>query len=61
MATDSDRSGCPGTENDDGDHYFCLPKTSGASTDLAKVFERAVETLTAHSRLIKLPDESKTA
>ncbi|MFV2063683.1 MAG: TadE/TadG family type IV pilus assembly protein [Chloroflexota bacterium] len=54
MATDSDRSGCPGTENDDGDHYFCLPKTSGASTDLSKIFKKAVASLTAYSRLVNV-------
>jgi len=52
MATDSDKSGCPGTENDDDDHYFCLPKTSGASTDLSEVFKKAVTSLTSHSRLV---------
>ena len=52
MATDSEANGCPGTENDDEDHYFCLPKTTGASTDLSDVFKRAVESLTAHSRLV---------
>jgi hypothetical protein len=53
MATNSaNDAGCPGTENSDGDHYFCLPKTSGASTDLAQVFQVAVQTLTGHSRLV---------
>ncbi len=52
MATDSQNNGCPGTENNDDDHYFCLPKTSGASTDLSDVFQRAVATLTGHSRLV---------
>jgi len=56
MATDSDKSGCPGTENDDGDHYFCLPKTAGASADLSEVFQKAVQTLTGHSRLVKIDD-----
>jgi len=47
MATDSSKDGCPGTENDDGDHYYCLPKTSGASADLSDVFKKAVATLTS--------------
>ena len=29
MATDSVDAGCPGNSNDDGDHFFCLPKSSG--------------------------------
>jgi hypothetical protein len=52
MATDSKNNGCPGTENDDDDHYFCLPKTSGASADLSEVFKKAVTSLTSHSRLV---------
>ena len=44
MATDSSNdNGCPGSENDDGDNYFCLPKTSGASTDLSEVFKKQEE------------------
>ena len=55
MATDSVKDGgCPGTENSDGDNYFCLPKTSGASTDLADVFQVAVAQLTGHSRLVNV-------
>jgi hypothetical protein len=54
MATDSSNNGCPGTENDDDDHYFCLPKTSGASADLSEVFQKAVTTLTSHSRLVNV-------
>ncbi len=54
MATDSTNDGCPGPENDDDDHYFCLPKTSGASTDLSDVFKKAVEQLTGHSRLVNV-------
>ena len=55
MATNSaNDNGCPGTENDDGDNYFCLPKTSGASTDLSDVFKRAVEQLSGHSRLVNV-------
>jgi hypothetical protein len=57
MATDSVKDGgCPGTENDDGDHYFCLAKTAGASTDLSKIFQKAVASMVAHSRLIKIPE-----
>lgn len=53
MATDSTNdNGCPGTENDDGDNYFCLPKTAGASTDLSEVFKKAVAQLSGHSRLV---------
>ena len=53
MASDSaNDNGCPGTENDDGDNYFCLPKTSGASTDLSEVFKKAVAQLSGHSRLV---------
>ena len=33
MATNSVDNGCPGTSNDDGDHFFCVPKTSGASAE----------------------------
>lgn len=55
MATDSANDhGCPGTENDDGDNYFCLPKTTGASTDLSDVFKKAVAQLSGHSRLVNV-------
>jgi hypothetical protein len=55
MASDSaNDNGCPGTENDDGDNYYCLAKTSGASADLSDVFEKAVTQLTSHSRLVKV-------
>ena len=55
MATASaNDNGCPGTENDDGDNYFCLPKTSGASTNLSDVFKKAVEQLSGHSRLVNV-------
>jgi hypothetical protein len=55
MATNSKNdNGCPGTENDDGDNYFCLPKTSGASTDLSDVFKKAVAQLSGHSRLVNV-------
>jgi hypothetical protein len=51
--------GCPGTgdptTNTDGDHFFCLPKTAGASTSLASVFQAAAAQLaTGGARLIEL-------
>jgi hypothetical protein len=53
MATDSIKDGgCPGTENSDGDNYYCLPKSTGASADLSDVFRTAVTSLTGHSRLV---------
>lgn len=56
MATDSlDDNGCPGTENDDGDHYFCLPKSAGASTNLADLFKQAATSLVGGTKLIQLP------
>ena len=56
MATDSlDDNGCPGTENDDNDHYFCLPKSSGASTNLAELFKQAANALAGGTKLIQLP------
>jgi hypothetical protein len=57
MATSSvNDGGCPGTENDDGDHYFCLPKTPNETPDLSAVFQRAVTQLVGHSRLVKVDD-----
>ncbi len=56
MATSSVAdNGCPGTENDDGDHYFCVPKSTGASADLSDVFKTAASSLAQGSRLIQLP------
>jgi hypothetical protein len=56
MATSSaDDNGCPGTENEDGDHYFCVPKTSGASADLSNAFKTAAAALVGGSRLVQLP------
>jgi hypothetical protein len=53
MATDSVYDGgCPGTENDDGDHFFCVPRTE----DLEGLFQKAIVTMSAHSRLIRLPE-----
>ncbi len=41
--------GCPGAgatnTNNDGDHFFCLPKTAGASANLASVFKTAAAQL----------------
>ncbi len=48
-------NGCPGTENDDGDHFFCVAKTSGASADLSDVFKTAAATLAQGSKLVQLP------
>ena len=55
MATDSVDGGCPGTSNDDGDHYFCVPKSDGASADLSKLFKAAANALAGGSKLIQLP------
>lgn len=55
MATDSVDAGCPGGSNDDGDHYFCVPKSSGASTDLSKLFKQAANALAGGTKLIQLP------
>ena len=56
MATDSANDGCPANENDDGDHFFCLPKTPGHSPELSYAFERAVTQLTSYSRLVHIDD-----
>lgn len=56
MATNSVAdNGCPGTENDDDDHYFCVPKTAGASANLTNAFRQATIALTGGSKLIHLP------
>ena len=56
MATSSAAdNGCPGTENDDGDHYFCVPKTAGASANLTNVFKTAANTLAQGTKLVELP------
>ena len=55
MATDSVDAGCPGNSNDDGDHFFCVPKTSGASTNLASLFKQAANALAGGTKLIGLP------
>ena len=56
MATNSSNDGCPANENDDGDHFFCLPKTPGRSPDLSYAFQRAVTQLTSYSRLVSIDD-----
>jgi Flp pilus assembly protein TadG len=55
MATDSVDNGCPGSSNDDGDHYFCVPKTAGASANLSKLFKQAANALAGGTKLIQLP------
>jgi Flp pilus assembly protein TadG len=52
MATSSDNNGCVDAENTDGDHFFCLPKTS----QLASIFQIAAAQLATGARLIQLPD-----
>ena len=56
MATSSADDGvCPGTENTDDDHYFCVPKTAGASADLSNVFKSAATSLAKGTKLVQLP------
>lgn len=56
MASDNSvDNGCPGGSNDDGDHYFCVPKTDGASANLSKLFKQAANQLAGGTRLIQLP------
>jgi hypothetical protein len=52
MATSSINNGCVDAENTDGDHFFCLPKTS----QLASIFQMAAANLAAGARLIQVPD-----
>jgi hypothetical protein len=55
MATQpSSDGGCPGTSNDDGDHFYCVAKTS-SSGSLAIQFVRAAQALAGGTKLIKLP------
>jgi hypothetical protein len=61
MATQpsTDARGCPGTgtpnTNTDGDHFYCLPKTTGASTNLSLVFQAAAQALAqGRSHLVQL-------
>ncbi len=46
--------GCTPAENDDGDHFFCVPK-GGGSADLSKVFKQAANALIGGTKLIRLP------
>jgi hypothetical protein len=46
---------CGDPENGDGDHYYCVPKTSGASPDLTNAFKSAINQLVGGTRLIQLP------
>ncbi len=56
MATNSAADlACGDPENADGDNYFCVPKTAGASTDLSKAFQTATAQLIGSSKLIQLP------
>lgn len=56
MATQpSTDNGCPGSSNTDGDHFYCLPKTAGASANLADIFKVVASQLQGSSRLIQLP------
>jgi Flp pilus assembly protein TadG len=55
MATDSVEAGCPGTSNDDGDNFYCLPRSAGASTDLSNVFRAAIGSVIGETRLVLLP------
>lgn len=50
-------NGCSvgGVENDDGDHFFCIPKSPGASANLADLFKQAVNQLIGGTRLVQLP------
>ena len=51
MANDSVDDGCTAAENEDGDHYFCQPK----SGDLDDVFKSAAQALVKSTKLIALP------
>ena len=44
-----------GVENDDGDHFFCIPKSPGASANLADLFKQAVNQLIGGTKLVQLP------
>ena len=56
MATTSvAEAGCPTTENTDNDHYFCVPKTAGASADLSNAFKTAATSLAQGTKLVELP------
>lgn len=51
MASSSLDNGCNTAENEDGDHFFCAPRTE----DLSVIFESAAATLAGGARLIALP------
>jgi hypothetical protein len=51
MACTSESVGCSDAENNDGDHFFCLPKSS----QLDGIFQSAAIALDASPRLITLP------
>jgi hypothetical protein len=51
MATDSADNCASGSENSDGDHFFCEPK----SGDLSSVFLAAASQLASGSKLVQLP------
>lgn len=55
MATDSVDGGCPGSSNDDLDHFYCVPKSSGASANLSELFRQAANSLIGSTKLIQLP------
>jgi hypothetical protein len=46
---------CGDQENADKDHYFCVPKTAGASADLSDAFKAATAALVAGTKLVQLP------
>ncbi len=48
-------NGCVPAENADGDHFFCLPKTAGATTDLSSIFKVVAAQLAAGAHLLSLP------
>ena len=55
MASESTEAGCPGTSNEDGDNFYCLPRSAGASTDLSDIFKVAIGSVVGQTRLVLLP------
>ena len=51
MSTSSVNNGCTDAENTDGDHFYCLPKTS----QLQGIFESAAAAVAGGPRLLVLP------
>ena len=49
------RGGEGGQVNVDNDHYFCVPKTAGASADLSNAFKTAATSLAQGTKLVELP------